>query len=277
MPTFKPEKLRLLLKQEFLTVPELEWVLFGPEHPSLQENENHRIKIENALDTIEQFINDAVSTEKLIASPEKIQRRLFLNKPPVALPVNHWGYEIVSLLRLLQEKEYPISKKLIQSIKNNDWDTAINKVKTLPKEMIKVIETGCFSARVAKVTPAPQGTRWGDVTITLVSNDTVKVSIKDLTKRLHFSEMNFSDKRKGDSPTMLWKLLIILIKNQGELSPAGEEFKRNLVSSASRLNIHMKELFGISQEIYCGHYKTNNKYKVAFQVSDQTYGTAEDL
>mgnify|MGYP006438557885 FL=1 len=101
MPTFKPEKLRLLLKQEFLTVPELEWVLFGPEHPSLQENENHRIKIENALDTIEQFINDAVSTEKLIASPGKIQRRLFLNKPPVALPVNHWGYEIVSLLRLL--------------------------------------------------------------------------------------------------------------------------------------------------------------------------------
>ena len=156
MSVFNPKQLRTLLKQDYWTKPELEWILFGPQHPFLQESgTSHsdksepnfkylgllrskvptlllvearltlakyrlievfyhsplREKIQDILDEdIGGYIDGAVSTKKLNKSPEKIRRKLFLNTPPIVLPIDHYGYETLGLLRLLFEKEYTISK-----------------------------------------------------------------------------------------------------------------------------------------------------------------------
>ena len=289
MLTFKPENLRLLLKQEFLTVPELEWLLFGAEHPSLQENETPpkeqnnefksqlRIKVENVLDKIEQYINDAVSVGKINKSPKKIKRRLLLNKPPVALPVNHWGYEIVSLLRLLQEKEYPISKELIQAIKDHDWDTAISKAQNLPKDMMEAIESDCVSTRATKLIPAPQGTRWEDVTIVLIASETVEIIIKDNKEKFSYSELGFSDKRKGDAHNTLWIFFLILLKCGGDLRLEDSAFKKHLrPHNTSAFNKCMQKTFGIDDSIF-PHYKTIKSYKAKFKTIDRTQVAIDQL
>ena len=288
MPTFNPKELRNLLKQDFWTKPELEWILLGLHHPSLQNavtdpdtpgievKSDFQTKTEKMLTEIFTYIDDTESIGKLRKSKQKIERRLFLNNPPLALSINHWGYETIDLLILLQEKEYPIRKELIQAIKDNDWDTAVSKILNLPKDMMEVIGSDFVFAQATNVIPAPQGTRREDVTISLISNDTIKISIKGQTGRFHFSKMGFSDGRKGDKPTVLWILLMTLIKEQGELSSEGGEFQQQLISNASRLNTHMKNIFCIEQNIF-PHYKIQKCYKAAFQVSDKTYGTAEDL
>ena len=288
MPTFNSKELRNLLKQDFWTQPELEWILLGPYHPFLQSTvtdpvtpsieveSDFQIKTEKMLAEIFNYIDDTESIGKLRKSKQKIERRLFLENPPIALPINHWGYEAIDLLTLLQEKEYPIPKELIQSIKVSNWDIAVNKTQTLHELMINRINFGLTFKQAGEIVPAPNGTEWKDVTITLIANDSVEVSIEGKKERLSYHELGFSDKRRGDGPNNLWKFFIILIKSDGEINTSSGVFHMTSSSDASRFNKHMQSIFGITQSVF-PNYKKKKAYRATFKTSDRTHGAAEEL
>ena len=150
------------------------------------------------------------------------------------------------------------------------------KPKISPKDMMEAIESDCVSTRATKLIPAPQGTRWEDVTITLIANDSLEVSIKGQKERLSYHELGFSDKRRGDGPNNLWKFFIILIKYDGEINPSSGVFHMTSASDASRFNKHMQSIFGIIQSVF-PHYKEVKAYRAIFNTSDRTLCTAEEL
>lgn len=108
---------------------------------------------------------------------------------------------------------------------------------------------------VKKVFPCEPGTKWKDIKITLVENDTVRVETPQGKGLFTYHQLGMSDKRSGNKPTALWFLFTQFCKNQGLISPKDPGYIDDLVKVASRLNIHLKKLFGINESIYTGHYK----------------------
>jgi hypothetical protein len=113
------------------------------------------------------------------------------------------------------------------------------------------------------------GTHWKDIKITLISNDTVRIKTPDWGKRFTYSELGLSDKRKGDKQTMLWELLKLFAQNNGFISSNNTEYRPKLVDLTKRLNKHFKNIFGIDESIYVGHYKKEKGYRTKIMFSNQ--------
>lgn len=125
--------------------------------------------------------------------------------------------------------------------------------------------------------PAPKGTTWKDVTITLIARDTVRISIKGgKSQMFNFSELGMSDKRTGDKPKAMWWVLVHLISENGMISRKTDQYDPILNSSVKGFKQQMKKLFGIEQAVM-GHYKKNGGYKAEFQVVNQTLISVQDL
>jgi hypothetical protein len=115
------------------------------------------------------------------------------------------------------------------------------------------------------------GTQWKDITITLVSNEMVRIQAPDVDERLTYHGLNMADKRKGDSPTMLWELLKLFAQNNGIISSQNNEYNRKLPETAKRLNKHLKKLFGIDNSIYEAHYKKEHAYRTKIKFLNRTF------
>jgi len=113
-------------------------------------------------------------------------------------------------------------------------------------------------------------TQWEDIIITLVSDDTVRIKTLDIEQRFNYSELGLSDKRKGDTPTILWELLKLFATMNGFISSNNSEYNATLPDTAKRLNKHLKNLFGINESIYAGHYKKEGGYRTRINFSSQT-------
>lgn len=121
------------------------------------------------------------------------------------------------------------------------------------------------------ILPCESGTRWEDITITLLADDTVSIKTKHGNEKLSYHELGLSDKRKGDAPTMLWEILKLFIKQKGLISARGDSYNPKLPDTAKRLNMHLKKIFGINESIFAGHYKQNKGYRLRFSTIDRTY------
>jgi hypothetical protein len=106
-----------------------------------------------------------------------------------------------------------------------------------------------------EIFPCAAGTKWKDIKITLVENDTVRVETPQGKGLFTYHQLGMSDKRSGNKPTVLWFLFTQFCKNQGLISPKDPGYIDDLAKAASRLNIHLEKLFGINESIYTGHYK----------------------
>jgi hypothetical protein len=123
--------------------------------------------------------------------------------------------------------------------------------------------------------PCPPGTRWEEINITLIANDTVRIRTPKGEERFTYHELGFSDKRKGDAPKKIWTWLVAFAKSKGDISPADNSFIENLPEYTKRLNKHLKTLFGISDSIFKGHYKKYRGYKTRIQFFDETQKPTE--
>jgi hypothetical protein len=148
------------------------------------------------------------------------------------------------------------------------------KVKKL-KEMVQPPEQPIVTPeKQERFLPLPEGIKWEDITITLSSNEHIKVSFNHKEKRFTYGELGFTDGRKGDQPTKLWFYLKEIIKHGGELSwEKIREHNAQLVKNVSRLNTHLKKQFGIKENIYTGHYRKKNAdgmtgYQLRFTTKD---------
>jgi hypothetical protein len=120
------------------------------------------------------------------------------------------------------------------------------------------------------------GCDWGDIKITLKSNETVKIRGSLGEYSFTYAELELSDMRTVDKPTKLWDYLVAFCHHQGFLSPnlvSGrnrELVRQNLTTYASRLNKYLQNLFGITESVFAGSYKKNKGYKMKILFSDET-------
>ena len=120
------------------------------------------------------------------------------------------------------------------------------------------------------------GTQWKDITITLVSNEMVRIKTPDTENLLTYHNLGMADKRKGDSPIILWVLLKIFAQNNGFISSQNQQYDPKLPDTAKRLNYHLQKLFRIKESIYVGHYKKEKGYRTKIKFKDATYRSPTD-
>lgn len=127
-----------------------------------------------------------------------------------------------------------------------------------------------------KILPAPTGTAWEDVTITLVAKDTVSITIGSRTERFSYAELGMSDKRTGDRAKAVWWFFVQLIKEQGFVSSQTENYNPKLPDLAKQFKVVMKSLFSIKDDILT-HYKKEKGYRAKFKTIDKTHGTYQEI
>jgi hypothetical protein len=118
--------------------------------------------------------------------------------------------------------------------------------------------------------PCPEAT-WEQVTLVLKSDDLVYVKTPKGNSRVRFDVLGFRDGRKGDKPNKTtWPLFQVLARLGGEITATRENYIRDLPDRASKLNKHMRGVFGINDSIYVdSHYKAKKRYKTRFSISDK--------
>lgn len=114
------------------------------------------------------------------------------------------------------------------------------------------------------------GTKWEEIKITLIEEDAVRINTPSGEGRFSYHQLGFSDKRKLNTPTVLWPLVKRFAENQGEVSAGNSSYSKNLQDTAKRLNKHLQDLFGIHESIYVGSYKKERAYRTRIFFSDKT-------
>ncbi len=136
--------------------------------------------------------------------------------------------------------------------------------------MIAAIEFDYISPSSTKILPAPPGTKWEDVTITLIASNVVEITIREGKEKFTYSELGFSDKRKGDAHDKLWVFFLALLKCGGDIGLGNSTFKKHLKPhDPSAFNMRMQKTFGINDSIF-PHYRANKSYKAKFKTMDRT-------
>jgi len=127
--------------------------------------------------------------------------------------------------------------------------------------------------KYSTIFPCDPGTKWENIKITKIDNETVRIETPKGKGLFTYHKLNMEDKRSGNKPTVVWKLLILFAENQGNISSQSIVYDPRLPDTAKRLNKHLQKLFGIPESIYIGHYKSLKGYKTKIFFSDQTQTT----
>jgi hypothetical protein len=119
--------------------------------------------------------------------------------------------------------------------------------------------------------PCKPRTKWENIKITLLSETTARIETPQGTCVCSYHELGMADNRTRDKkPGLLWELLRLFAKYQGFISSKNPKYDPKLPDTAKRLNKHLQELFGIDDQLYTGHYKSQKGYKTKIFFSDQT-------
>jgi len=126
--------------------------------------------------------------------------------------------------------------------------------------------------------PTPSGTKWEEVTITFISNESIRIKAREVSKKFHFSEIGFGDRRSADKPNMIWKYFHALAQLSGELAwddpldLGGRPVDIDRDVAQKRISVLRKTLqtiVGIKDDpIYT--YRKKGLYKTRFSLRDET-------
>ncbi len=90
--------------------------------------------------------------------------------------------------------------------------------------------------------PTPPGSRWPDVKIKFLDNQTVTVTCKGVQRKLGYDHMGFTDKRNG-KPNTLWSLLALCANDGRTLTWRTEGASEERRKQVQRLNELLQEFF----------------------------------
>ena len=123
--------------------------------------------------------------------------------------------------------------------------------------------------RELKVTakfPSPLGLTWEKVTITFVSNDSARVSACGTCKTYMFSDMGFTDRRKGNQPDTRWHVLRTLAKLNGRIewkSALSATQRNGLQAKIKDIRKRLKALTGLEEDPFYD-YRSKKAYEAKF-------------
>ena len=118
--------------------------------------------------------------------------------------------------------------------------------------------------------PYIAGLRWEEVTITFISDDSVKVSAREVSRKFIFAELGFKDNRKGDMPDTRWALLRELAAHSGEIAwdtPVERKAKSIAKAAIKDIRRKLKAFMGIEDDPFF-EYRKLKAYKTKFTLSD---------
>jgi hypothetical protein len=132
--------------------------------------------------------------------------------------------------------------------------------------------------RVTANFPLPEGTKWRDVTLTIVSKDSVKISAAGVSKRFMFNELGFLDQRRGDMPDTRWEILLLLAKQNGKLtweSNISSPQKNCVQSAISDIRGRLKQLTNLKEDPFEA-YRACKAYRTKFTIRDASFSDESD-
>jgi hypothetical protein len=121
--------------------------------------------------------------------------------------------------------------------------------------------------------PSPPDLRWNEVTVTFVSDDSVRIEARGTKKVYSYGEMGFKDGRRADRPDQRWIIPRELAKHKGELSWGSEleEKVRGAVKAAVKdIRKRLRGLMRITDDPFYG-YRQERAYWTKFRLKDESF------
>lgn len=124
--------------------------------------------------------------------------------------------------------------------------------------------------------PTPEGIDWKDISIEIVSNDSLVVRAGEITKRYHAFDLGFRDNRKRDLPNKQWEVLKFLAECNGRLSWESRGAKTGIQKQMQLLRKILKNFFGFSSNPIQG-YRKETGYHTKFKITDSSYSRNSNI
>lgn len=123
--------------------------------------------------------------------------------------------------------------------------------------------------------PTPPSTKWEQVFIQFISDDSIKITVGKIAKRYHYAEIGFKDRRKhtNESDTH-WKLLQYLASHNGEIS--AENYVKECQKKIQTIRSRLKIILNLSDDPFY-LYRKEKMYRTRFlieHIHDSDYKTA---
>ena len=141
--------------------------------------------------------------------------------------------------------------------------------------------TGCEqihsrgSTQQEQILRCAPGTKWDQITITLVPSDTengqpmVRIKTPDHEKLYTHHLLGMYHKQNPGKPTRMWFLLVWFAKDE-KIVNITEELK-GLIGQKKLLDHHLQNLFGIEDTIYKGHARRCKGHETKIQFRSELY------
>ena len=195
-----------LVKADLWVRTEIHVALFGEtyseRYPSFIYH-HYKPKLEEHLSTVDAYIDGALATEKLKKYPHQGAKSLLIeNHGFDEYHENKDDYQGIDIytdnelkgrkeivpkdaLEVLKFKGYPVPDGLIEAINDGKWEKAGKLFKKLREGFLYFVEHGELpsadieaSRKEKEFFPAPEGTTWGDIRITITEETGIKIIIK---------------------------------------------------------------------------------------------------
>lgn len=116
----------------------------------------------------------------------------------------------------------------------------------------------------------PPGTKWSEVYIKFVSEETVIITSGNVTETKSFAEMGFADLRKVDEPDKLWLLLRFMALHDGRLGWDDNLLIDDITKrkkQVSDIRKRLRSYFGIQEDPFNPYFK-EGAYRAKFVILD---------
>ena len=202
-----------------------------------------------------------------------------MKKPDLILGkdlLERWNIDSFSLLQKMKQGLQPqggsfnTQVQVARLLLAKDIPKDLGIINMLQFSIEEVIKFESINLKSLDILKCPDGTKWEDIKITIVDDETVSIKTPNGKRRFTYHQIGLADGRSSNKPTILWKLLKIFAQSQGKIKPNTDDYRPELPDTAKRLNKHLQGLFGISDSIYRGHYKAKKGYETKIFFSDKT-------
>lgn len=119
--------------------------------------------------------------------------------------------------------------------------------------------------------PTPEGAGWDEVHIEIISDDSARIRVRDITLTYTALDMGFRDRRKRDLPNLQWDLLKKFAKHNGVISWASPEGKKSIYKKVQLLKRTLLGFFQLKGNPI-GDYDKVVGYVTRFSIKDCRYG-----
>jgi len=164
-------------------------------------------------------------------------------------------------------------RKVYHTIKSNPKDITFpsNEIdRIINSSNQKQIKEKNSSRNKSKENKHLKAKNWSQVTIELVSDDSVRVKVPGMnSKRFNYTDLGMRDSRKGDLPNQLWLMIKNLAENNGVLPTDEMTYHRRgkIEKTIQRLRSHLRSFFGI-EGMPINRYSKKHGYVTQFKIKD---------